>query len=167
MQKIVVVAQSANRVIGANNDLVWNLPADLKHYHQLIAGSWVIMGRRTFESEYGVLPVQKTIVVTRQLDYSTNESATKVVQSLTEGIQWAASQGQEKLFILGGGQIYKQAMPLADTIIATEVHGTFEGDTFFPHIPLSQWEVIGQQTYLADAENSHTFDIVFYKKRTT
>jgi dihydrofolate reductase len=126
----MVVAVSENLVIGKDGWMPWNIPSDLKHFKKITAGHPIIMGRKTFESIGKPLPKRTNIVVTRDLNYSFE--GVKVVSSLKNAILEAGKIDQEEIFVIGGGQIYKQALELADKLYLTLVQGEFEGDTFFP-----------------------------------
>jgi len=166
MKKIIVAAKSKNRVIGIENDLAWSMPADLEHYHNLVRGGWAIMGRTTYESTYEPVPLQKTIVVTRNKNYSTQDSSVKVVNSLHTGFEYAKQNHQEQVFILGGGNIYKQAIDMVDEMVITEIEVEVKGDTYFPIIDLSQWKVAKKMKYKADENNAYDYAFVFYERKT-
>ncbi|HSI91251.1 MAG TPA: dihydrofolate reductase, partial [Adhaeribacter sp.] len=133
----LVVAMAENRVIGKNNQLIWHLPADLKHFKNLTTGHPIIMGRKTFESIGKPLPNRTNIIVTRQEDFSAEGCL--VAHSLNEALMMA-QQLDSDIFVIGGAEIYRQAMFLADTIYLTEVHHSFDGDTFFPEIDTVLWQ---------------------------
>jgi dihydrofolate reductase len=162
MKKIIVAAKSKNHVIGVNNDLAWSMPADLKHYHDLVRGSWAIMGRTTYESSYEPVPLQKTIVVTRNEDYRVEDASVKVVHSIEDGFLYAKKHHQPQVFILGGGHVYEQAMALADEMVLTEIEAIVDGDTFFPEIDLNYWQMVKKIEYAADPQNPYDYAFVFY-----
>ena len=135
-----MAAKASNNGIGKNNDLVWHLPADLKHFKKTTSGHYVIMGRKTFESLGRPLPGRLNIVITRNRNFFLEGAV--VVGSLQEALDFASGQSQELVFILGGGEIYEQSMTLADILYITEVHHDFEGDTYFPEIDPDTWELI-------------------------
>lgn len=149
----IVVATAANGVIGNDNDLIWHLPADLKHFKAVTSGSSIVMGRKTFESIGRPLPKRENIIITRQVDLTIEGCL--VVNSLEEAIDQAES---EEVFIIGGGEIYKQAIELADKIYLTKIHQDFEGDTVFPEIG-DNWEVISERVGELDEKNKlpHSF----------
>ncbi len=138
---VIIVAASENRVIGINNTLPWHISEDLKRFKALTKGYPIVMGRKTYESlPKKPLPYRENIVITRNRSL---EMGHKICHSLEEAVAHCA--GKEKLFICGGAAIYREALPLADTIELTLVHQSIEGDTFFPEIDDSQWEKIGEQ----------------------
>lgn len=127
----IIAAMSENRVIGNENKLVWNIPEELKRFRELTSGHPIIMGRKTHESIGRVLPNRTNIIITRDKDYKVEGAI--IVHSLEEAIELARAQpGSDEIFVIGGGQIYQQAIPLADRIYLTVVEGNYQGDTFFP-----------------------------------
>ena len=128
-----VVALSNNNVIGKDNDLPWSLKRDLKHFREYTTNKLLIMGRKTFESLPKVLPNRHNIVVTRNRNFS--KEGITVCHSVNDALECA---GDKQQFVIGGGQIYKQAIGLADVIELTKIHSKFEGDVFFPKINLKE-----------------------------
>ncbi len=133
----IIVAMSENRVIGRDGDLPWRIPNDLKRFKRLTMGHHIVMGRKTYESIGLLLPGRTTVIVTRQSDY--NVPGAMVVGSLPEALQ--AAKDDDELFIVGGGQIYEQAVSLADRMYLTVVHAQVEGDTYFPNLPADTWQL--------------------------
>ena len=163
MQKNIIVAISDNNAIGKDNDLLWHISADMKFLRRQTLGSPVIMGRKTFESIGRALPGRVNIVISRGFD--TGEDV-EVVGSLEEAFATAASTNLEKCFVMGGGQIYSQAMQFADRLIVTHVHTVIdEADTFFPPIDPSVWTVAQRSELFTDEESGYTFEFVEYEKR--
>ena len=163
MQKNIIVAISDNNAIGKNNELLWHISEDLKFLKRQTLGSPVIMGRKTFESIGRALPGRVNIVISRGFD--TGEDV-EVVGSLEEAFATAASTNLEKCFVMGGGQIYAQALAHADRLVVTHVHTVIEGaDTFFPPIDPSVWVVAQRSELFTDEETGYTFEFVEYEKR--
>lgn len=153
----LVVAASDNNVIGKGNALPWHLPDDMKHFRALTDGHVMIMGRKTFDSIGKALPNRKNIVITRQeIDPA---AGCDVVHSLEEALALARSTGAEEAFIIGGGEIYAQALPLADRVYLTRVHTTIDGDAYFPAIDMHQWEKTEKHEHAPDPK--HTFAFTF------
>ncbi len=148
------------RVIGKDNDLIWHLPDDLKHFKNLTKGHHVIMGRKTYESMGKPLPGRTNIVITRQKDFKANGCI--LVNTIEEGIQKA--EGDSQPFIIGGGEIYKQALKYAQTIELTEVNGEFDGDTFFPTFDEKQWKEVSRTHHPVDEKHKYSFDFIQYSK---
>ena len=148
-----------NRVIGNNNDLIWHLPRDMKHFRELTTGHHVIMGRKTFESmNKRPLPKRVNIIITRQEDYEAEGCV--VVNSLQEAINQIKDDDQP--FIIGGAEIYKQALDIASSIELTLVYNTFEGDTHFPELNAANWKEERRTHFTADEKNAHAMDFITY-----
>lgn len=160
--KYIIVAYDQNRVIGAGGKMPWqgHLPADMRHFRELTSGNPVIMGRKTFDSIGRPLPRRQNIVVTHQdilIDGAT------VVGSLAEA--YAAAESDKDIYVLGGGQIYKQALDDADFVVATEIKARFEGgDTYFPELG-ADWQVIKREDFVADEANRYDYSFVTYAKQ--
>ena len=163
MIKIIMAAKANNNVIGKDNDLVWHLPADLKFFKQTTKGNTLIMGRKTFESLGNPLPHRDSWIVTRNKDY--HAEGIKTFHSLESAIKAAEEKGLEQVFILGGGEIYRQSMELADKLIITEVHQDFEGDTVFPEIDATKWDEVRREDHFADEKNKYDYSFVEYLRR--
>ena len=159
----IIVAEGENNAIGKDNDLIWHLSDDLKRFKSLTNGHHIIMGRKTFESFPKPLPNRTHIVITRQKDYNA-PSGVIVVNSLDDAID--AARKDKQPFIIGGGEIYKQAMPLVDKLEITRVHASFENaDTFFPVIDETKWKEVSRTTHDADEKHAYAFSFVTYVKR--
>ena len=153
----IIVAVGEDNAIGKDNDLIWHLSDDLKHFKKLTSGHHIIMGRKTFESFPKPLPNRTHVVITRQDNYKV-PSGIVVVNSLEDALD--ASKDDPQPFIIGGGEIYRQALPLADKIELTRVHASFEGaDTFFPELDKNSWKEVAN-TYHKKNEN-HKYDFSF------
>lgn len=160
MNLTIIAAMAKGRVIGKDNDLIWHLPDDLKHFKNLTKGHHVIMGRKTFESMGRPLPARTNIVITRQKDYKADGCI--LVHTLEEAIQKA--EGDAQPFIIGGGEIYKQALKYAQTMELTEVNGEFEGDTTFPKFDEAQWKEMERSSHPVDEKHQYSFDFIRYQK---
>ncbi len=125
-----IAAIGTNRVIGRGNDLIWKIPDDLTRFREITKGHPVIMGRRTFESIGRPLPDRENIVITREKDYA--PEGVLVVYSVEEALKKARESKNEEVFVIGGGEIYKQMLPYTDKLYLTIIDATAEGDTFFP-----------------------------------
>lgn len=126
----IIAAMSENRAIGKDNKLLWHIPEDLKRFREITKGHPVIMGRKTYESMGRLLPERLNIIITRDKNYSVKKA--RIVSSLKEGINEAVKEDKNEIFIIGGGQIYSQAIGVADKIYLTIVHTDIDGDTYFP-----------------------------------
>jgi len=132
----VIAAVADNKAIGLNNTLPWHLPEDLKHFRQLTMGHHIIMGRKTYESLGRLLPGRITVIVSRQLGYGAEGAIT--AGSLQAAID--ACGADEEIFVIGGAELYREAMQRADRLYLTEVHRAFEGDAFFPEYDRAAWQ---------------------------
>ncbi|AFU69727.1 dihydrofolate reductase FolA [Psychroflexus torquis ATCC 700755] len=160
--KITLVAAAAeNNALGKDNDLIWRLPDDFKRFKALTSYHHIIMGRKTFESFPKPLPNRKHVVITRQENYK-NETI-EVVHSLEEAIQFSSTE--EEIFIIGGGEIYKQALPFTDKIELTRVHGEFEADTFFPEIDEKKWDLVNSEFHDKDEKHKYSFSYLTFLKK--
>ena len=157
----LIVAKASNNVIGAKNDLIWHLPNDLKHFKNLTSGHPIIMGRKTFESLGRPLPNRTNIVVTRDKDWQAENIEKEF--SLEKAIE-SAKKINEDIYIIGGGNIYKQAMEFADVLYITEVHHEFEGDTYFPEIDEEIWEEVDRENFMKDEKHPYAYSYVTYKR---
>ena len=157
----IIVAASRNNVIGKDNQLIWRLSADLKRFKALTTGHTIIMGRKTFDSIGKPLPNRTSVIITRQEGYK--QDGCIVVHSLEEALE--AVKDQEKVFIIGGGTIYKEAIDKADELYLTLVHHEFEGDTYFPEIKNDQWESIHREDCLPDEKNEYAYSFIDYKRK--
>jgi len=165
MEIAMIAAVAVNGVIGKDNDLVWSLPDDMKYFMNSTKAHYIILGRKNYESlppKFRPLPNRTNIVVTRQKDLKLEH--TIVVNSLDEAIETCKRDNQEKIFVIGGGQIYEQALPITDTLYITEIHHEFEGDTFFPEYDKNEWKEFSRDPHGIDERHKYAFDFVIYKR---
>lgn len=165
MRRSIIVARADNRVIGKNNELIWHMPHDLKYFKETTSGHYVLMGRKSFESVGKPLPNRLNIIITRNPDYAAEGAL--VVHSLKDALVLAEQQKQQEVFILGGGEIYRQALEqqLVDRIYLTEIKDSFEGDTYFPELDENQWQETHREEYQADHKNPHDYAFVTLEKK--
>ncbi len=154
-QLSIIVAIDEKNGIGRNGNLLCHLPNDLKHFKNITSGHTVVMGRRTFQSlPKGALPDRTNIVVTS--GNAGNYPGCIVVRSLAEALQ--ESPPEKEIFIIGGGQLYRTALPVAHKLYLTRIHHTFtDADTFFPETDPNEWETIEQQEGTADQKHPHNY----------
>lgn len=158
----IIVAAGENNAIGKDNQLIWHLKDDLQHFKKLTSGHHIIMGRKTFETFPKPLPNRTHIVITRQKGYNVPDGVL-VVDSLEKAI--AITENDPQPFIIGGGEIYKQAMSMADKIELTRVHASFDGDTFFPVIDRTHWKEINNTLHKKDDAHDYEFSFITYVRR--
>jgi len=157
----IIVAAGENNEIGKDNNLIWHLRDDLKRFKALTSGHHIIMGRKTFESFTKPLPNRTHVVISRQKNYQVPEGVL-LVNSLDDAID--AAIGDSQPFIIGGGEIYKQAMPFASKIELTRVHSTFDADTFFPKINKNEWQEIDSKVHDNNEHHNYAFSFLTYKR---
>lgn len=163
----LIAAASKNSVIGVDGKLPWSLPDDLRHFRDLTRNHTVIMGRKTFESIGRPLSHRKNIVITRQKNFKAQ--GCDIVSSLDEAIDEVVNSQQStvnghELFIIGGADIYRQAIDRADRIYLTRVHATIDGDAFFPEIDLKKWKEISREEHAKDERHAHAFAFITYDR---
>lgn len=153
----LIVAVSSNGVIGDSNKLIWHLPADLKRFKEVTSGHPIVMGRKTHQSIGRPLPNRRNIIISRDEDYEVE--GCEVVNSIEEALFLTNND----CFIIGGGEIYRQTLNIAEQIYMTIVEGEFEGDTLFPKLT-PDWFVSNKEIFLADEKNPHNYSFIFYEK---
>ncbi len=154
-----IVAAAENNVIGKDNQLPWHLPSDMKYFKNQTWGMTVIMGRKSLESLGKPLQGRKNIVVTRNKDWK--QEGTEVARSINEAIDLAKETGVNEIFIIGGAEIFKEAMPVANRIYLTRIHHHFDGDAYFPEVSDAEWTLVQSRFCDADEKNQypHTFQV--------
>lgn len=157
----IIVAAAQNNAIGKNNELLWHMPADLKYFKNKTTGHTIIMGRKTYESVGKPLPNRKNIVITRKQNYQ--PAGVEVCHSLDEAI--ALCNPDEENFIVGGAEIYSQAMAITDRIYFTLIYGEFEADTFFPPILQDFWQLTSESFHEADEKNKYDYNFMTYERK--
>ena len=157
-----IAAVAKNRVIGNNNEIPWHLPADLKYFKKTTLHHHVIMGRKSYESIGRPLPKRTNIVVTRDPFYIS--TGVIVVHSIPEALSIAYENGENEVFILGGGNIYLQSIDLWDRLYLTEVDATPEGDVFFPKLDFSGWNLVSSEKHLPDDKNPMAYDFQVFER---
>lgn len=158
----LVVAVAQNGVIGGDNRLLWHLPLDLKHFKQLTQGHPIVMGRRTYESIGRPLPNRTNIVVTRQQDWQVE--GCEVAYSVLHALEMARALDEE-VCVIGGGEIYRQALPTAEVVYLTEVHHDFEGDVTFPELSPLEWREETRERHEPDEKHAYAFSFVTLRRR--
>jgi len=152
---IMIAAVAENNALGKNNDLLWHLPQDFKRFKEITSGHYIIMGRKTFESFPKPLPNRTHIVISRQKEY--RPEGCVVVESIEKAI--AICPKNESLFIIGGGEIYKQSIHIADQLDITRVHHSFDADVYFPEIDAEIWEITSE--IFNPKDERHLYDYTF------
>jgi len=157
----IIAAAGENNSLGKDNDLVWHLPDDFKRFKELTSGNHILMGRKTFETFPKPLPNRKHLIITRQEEYSVPENCF-VFDSIQSAFDKVLSDND--IWIIGGGEIYKQSMGIADRIELTRVHSDFEADTFFPEIG-EEWELVSEEYHTSDERHKYDFTYLTYDRK--
>jgi dihydrofolate reductase len=150
----MIAAAGENNELGKENDLLWHLPDDFKRFKKITSHHFIIMGRKTFESFPNPLPNRTHIVITQNRKYG--KQGAVVVYGMEEALEKAKST--KDIFIIGGGEIFKMGLEVADKIELTRVHGTFEdADTFFPEFSKDQWKLVSSEEHAQDEKHKYSF----------
>jgi len=162
----IIAALSKNRVIGINNDLPWHLPDDMKYFMQTTMNHVVIMGRKNYESipeKSRPLPNRTNLILTRNLNFRAEDCT--IISSLADGISLAKKRGENEVFIIGGGQVYQEAIRLADLMYLTEINTEIKnGEVFFPEFD-DEWEAFSRVHHPTDDAHDFSFDFVKYNRK--
>ena len=162
MKISLIAAISENNIIGKDNKLLWKISADMKLFKSYTTGHHIIMGRKTFESfDFKPLPNRPNIVISRDPTYKKEGCTT--CTSYDEALKIARDAGEQEVYVIGGGEIYKIAIENADNLYISHVHVTLNGDTKFPRIDPSIWIVKEKQQYFKDEKNQYDFDFCIYE----
>ena len=166
MKIAMIAAVAENRVIGKDNDLVWHLPNDMKYFVEVTKGRHVIMGRKNYESipaKFRPLPNRPNIVLSHQKKFEARGCI--VLNTLEAAIAYAKEAQETEAFIIGGAQIYKMGLEIADRLYITEVHAAFEGDTYFPEFDKTTWKEVSRIHHSKDESHECSFDFVIYDRQ--
>jgi len=161
----MIAAMGSNRVIGKDNDIPWHLPDDFKFFKDTTKGHHVIMGRKNWESlppKFQPLPDRTNIIITRQNDYSADGAT--VVSTLEAALKLAKDNSEQEVFVIGGGEIYRMALEMADRIYLTEIHQDFDGQVTFPEFDKTEWKETSRIHHAIDERHEFTFDFVQYER---
>jgi len=154
-----IVAAAENNAIGKDNQLLWHLPNDLRFFKRTTTGHTIIMGRKTYESVGKPLPNRRNIIVTRQAGYTADGA--EVVHSLAAALESCA--GEEEVFVVGGAEIYQQALPVVNRIYLTRVHAALPGDSFFPQLDQQSWRLVSADHHPADDRHAYSYTFEIYE----
>ena len=156
----LIVAMAKNRVIGADNKIPWHLPNELKLFKSLTMGHHIVMGRKTYESIDRLLPGRTTVIVTRQRDYEVPGAI--VAHSVEEALE--ACKDDDEVFVIGGADLFRETLPIADRIYLTVVDAEPAGDTFMPDFDPAKWRETSAQDFAADARHAHAYRFSVYDR---
>lgn len=158
----LIVAAATNHAIGKNNQLLWNLPNDMKFFKNKTWALPVLMGRKTYEALGKPLQGRFNIIITRQHNW--HPEGTELAHSLDEAVKMAYAADYKEIMVIGGGQIYKEAMSVADRIYLTRVDAVLEGDTHFPVLDTNIWEMISEQSFPADEKHAYAYHFQVWER---
>jgi dihydrofolate reductase len=167
----LIVAEAQNRVIGLNNRIPWRLPRDLARLKRLTKDQVVVLGHKTYDSMDGYytasgrdMPGRKYLVITRDQNFKPAREQARAVYSMEQALDIAKGLQAGEVFAIGGVSVYKEALPLADRIYMTRVMADIEGDTFFPKLKQSEWQVVEREVHPADERNEYPFEFLVYER---
>jgi dihydrofolate reductase len=163
MKISMIAAMAHDRVIGKDNQMPWHLPADLAHFKRVTLGKPVLMGRKTFESIGRPLPGRRNLVISRNPGYQAD--GIEVVGSVEAALALLASSAVEELMVIGGGHLYGQLLPRADSLYLTRIDLAVAGDTRFPAFDDGQWQRIASEPHPADEKNPHPYCFETWQRR--
>lgn len=156
----LIAAMSENRIIGRNNTIPWYLPRELKTFKAITMGHHIVMGRKTYESINRLLPGRTTVIITRDPNYTV--AGALVMNSFELALE--GSRDDDQVFVIGGAEIYRLALPSATRFYLTVVHAELPGDTYMPDLELDTWTKISSETFSADEKNSYDYTISVYER---
>mgnify|MGYP003403690478 CR=1 FL=1 len=157
----IIAAAGEDNSLGKDNNLIWHLPDDFKRFKELTSGNYILMGRKTFETFPKPLPNRKHLIITRQENYQVPENCF-VFNNIKSCLEVLSPS--DNIWIIGGGEIYKQFMGIADRIELTRIHSEFEADTFFPEIE-DEWQLISEEYHSVDDKHKYDFTYLTYDRR--
>jgi dihydrofolate reductase len=158
----LIWAMDENRVIGKDNQLPWHLPEDLKFFKRVTLGHPIAMGRKTHESIGRILPGRENIIVTRNREY--HREGCTIMHSVEE-LQEYSDRVKDEVFVIGGAEIFQMVLPLADRLYVTMIHHKFAGDTFFPEMDMSGWELVSCEKGITDEKNPYQYEFLIYHRQ--
>ena len=165
MKISLIVAASTNNAIGKDNRLLWHLPNDMKYFKNTTWAMPVIMGRKTYESmDNTVLHGRFNIIVTRQKNWNAGDDRVQVADSLKKAIELAVNTDCKEAFVIGGGELFKESISIADKIYLTRVHVTIDGDSFFPEINQSDWKLVSDIPFLKDDKHAYDYNFQVWER---
>lgn len=169
MVSSLIVAAGTNGAIGGDNKMLWHMPADMKYFKEKTTNNTIIMGRKSYEAIGHALPKRVNIVISKNENYKLSDcyTATSLQKafSLAQELFVNSEQtNEQQIFVIGGAQIYKLALPLVDKLYVTEIKGEFEGDAFFDKVDLNIWEEVSRDSHKKDEKNKYDYDFVIYER---
>lgn len=162
----LIAAAASNGAIGLEGGMPWHISADLKYFKQVTIGAPVIMGRKTYESIGGALPGRSNIVITRNTAFQPPDADVvhDVAGAIRKALALAEIDGSAQVFVIGGAEIYRQALDAADRVYLTEIDGEFPGDAFFPELPADSWREAAREPHAPEKAGGPAFSFVVYDR---
>lgn len=154
-------AMDENRIIGKDNTLPWYLPADLQYFKKVTMGHPILMGRKTYESIGKPLPGRENIILTRNADYQ--QEGITVISNMKEAVAYADALDEE-VFVIGGAEIFQQLISDCKRLYITQIHHSFEGDTYFPELNMSKWQTVSKTTGIVDEKNKYPHEFIVLER---
>lgn len=155
----IIVAIAKNNVIGNDNKLIWHISEDLKRFKEITSGKTVVMGRKTFESLPGVLPNRKHIILTRDKNFKVNSECVEIIYDFDELLN-KYKNSDDEVFIIGGGEIYKQLLPYSNKLYLTKINKDFDGDTYFPQINYNDFKIDYESDVITDEKSGLEYKFI-------
>ena len=159
MLSIIVAISASNNAIGKDNSLLWHISEDLKRFKEITSNHKILMGRKTFESLPGILPNREHIILTRDKNFNVDSDKVTIINNIEDAIKYYKDSNEE-IFIIGGGEVYKEFLPFANKLYLTKVYKDFDADTFFPQINLDEWKVIHTSETKIDEKSGLNFEFI-------
>ncbi|WP_252236803.1 dihydrofolate reductase [Clostridium sp. CH2] len=155
----IIVAIAKNNVIGNDNKLIWHISEDLKRFKEITSGKTIVMGRKTFESLPGVLPNRKHIILTRDKNFKVNSECVEIIYDFDELLN-KYKNSDDEVFIIGGGEIYKQLLPYSNKLYLTKINKDFDGDTYFPQINYNHFKIDYKSDVITDEKSGLEYKFI-------
>lgn len=159
----IIVAIAKNNVIGNDNKLIWHISEDLKRFKEITSGKTIVMGRKTFESLPGVLPNRKHIILTRDKNFKVNSECVEIIYDFDELLN-KYKNSDDEVFIIGGGEIYKQLLPYSNKLYLTKINKDFDGDTYFPQINYNDFKIDYESDVITDEKSGLEYKFINLSK---
>lgn len=155
----IIVAIAKNNVIGSDNKLIWHISEDLKRFKEITSGKTIVMGRKTFESLPGVLPNRKHVILTRDKNFKVNSECVEIIYDFEELLN-KYNNSDDEVFIIGGGETYKQLLPYSNKLYLTKINKDFNGDTYFPQINYDDFKVDYESDVITDEKSRLEYNFI-------
>ncbi|NFN95531.1 dihydrofolate reductase [Clostridium botulinum] len=159
----IIVAIAKNNVIGNDNKLIWHISEDLKRFKEITSGKTIVMGRKTFESLPGVLPNRKHIILTRDKNFKINSECVEIIYDFDKLLN-KYKNSDDEVFIIGGGEIYKQLLPYSNKLYLTKINKDFDGDTYFPQINYNDFKIDYESDVITDEKSGLEYKFINLSK---